>query len=200
MTVTGLAVRRMLTPCDHFFLCAGRTHRVAHRHVPYTTINVRGCPHCQHPGGCQTRRGERAIECHATVDRGSGPQRTLLPWHRRRACRSIQEEHPCRTGSAHESVAVSLCTSRQRSTAASSVVPSTLRVTSVCAIKHAELLRDRYRCCVSCVLISHRRRSTPRHSSRSCARRVRTCPPECPASPAESTLSPVSTGNPERTA
>jgi hypothetical protein len=62
------------------------------------------------------------------------------------------------------SVAVSLCTSQQPSTAASSAVPLIPRDTSVCATRRVERLRVRYRCCANSVLIFRRKRSTRRHS------------------------------------
>ena len=99
-----------------------------------------------------------------TVDRGSVLRRTLSRWHRRRACRSIQEDHPCRAESAHVSDAASWYTSQRRSTAASSVVRSIPRDTNACAIRHAERLRVRYRCCASCASTSRPQALTRRHS------------------------------------
>ena len=162
-----------------------RTNPVAHRHVPYCAIKVLSCPHCLHPGACQTRRAERASRRNQTVDRRSGPRRTLFGWHRRRACSNIQDEAPCRIGSAHELGVVNRCTSQPQSTAASNAAPSIQNDTSVCATKRAGHLRARYRCCASSDSISRRKPSTPKRSCRSSAKHARTSPRACPASPAD---------------
>jgi hypothetical protein len=166
-----------------------RTKPVAHRHVPYCAIKVSSCPHCLHPTACQTRRVERPSRRNETVDRPSGPRRTLLRWHRRRARSNFQDESPRRIGSAHESGVVNRCTSRQRSTAASSAAPSIQSGTSVCVVKRAVHRRARYRCCANSDSISRRKPSTPRRSCRSSARHARTSPRGCRASPADARAS-----------
>jgi hypothetical protein len=86
------------------------------------------------------------------------------PWYRRRTCRGIHDVRPCRIGSAREWGVGSRCTSRLRSTAASSAAPSIRNAMSVCAIKRAERLRVRSRCCVSCVSSFPRLPSTLKRS------------------------------------
>jgi hypothetical protein len=162
-----------------------RTKPVAHRHVPYCAIKVLSCPHCLHPGACQTRRAERASRCIETVDRQSGPRRTLLRWHRRRVRSNFQDEPPRRIGSARESGVVNRCTSQQRSTAASSAAPSIQSGTSVCATRRVAHLRARYRCCASSDSIFPRRPSTPRRSCRSSVKHAKTSLRGCRVSPAE---------------
>ena len=109
-------------------------------------------------------------------------------WHRRRACRSIQDEQPCRTESAHELDAASLYTSRQRSTAASSAVRSIPHDTSVCAIRRAEPPRVPYRCCANCVLTSRRTGFDPEAQLTQLCQAREDVPRGCPASPAEASL------------
>ena len=162
-----------------------RSKPVAHRHVPYCAIKVLSCPHCLQPGACQTRRAERASRRNQTVDRRSGPRRTLLRWHRRRARSNFQDEPPWRIGSAHESGVVNRCTSQRRSTAASSAAPSIQSGTSVCATRRVEHRRGRYRCCANSDSISRRKPSTLRRSCRSCVKHARTSRRGCRASPAE---------------
>jgi hypothetical protein len=174
------------TPNSHWLrIVRHRTKPVAHRHVPYCAIKVPSCPHCLHPGASQTRRAERASRRNQTVDRRSGPRRTLITWHRRRARSNFQDEPPWRIGSAHESGVVNRCTSRQPSTAASSAAPSIQSGTSVCAPKRVEHLRARYRCCVNSDSISRRKPSTPRRSCRSSVKHARTSPRGCRVSPAD---------------
>lgn len=100
----------------------------------------------------------------ATVDRGSVPRRTLSRWHRRRACRSIQDEHPCRAESALASDAVSSYTSRLQSTAASSAVRLIPHDMNGCATRHAERPRVPYRCCANYASTSRPPALTRKHN------------------------------------
>jgi hypothetical protein len=107
---------------------------------------------------------QRVSELVAAVDRGSVPRRTLLRWHRRRACRSIQDEQPCRAESAHALDAASWYTSQPQSTAASNAVRLTPRDTSACATRRAKRQRVPYRCCANFASTSPPPALIPKHN------------------------------------
>jgi hypothetical protein len=124
--------------------------KVAHRYVPYCTTTC-AVVHIVHrltrvKRVALSMQTQRAV----MVDRGSRPRRTLPGWNRRWVCPGSQSEPSCLVGSANEWDAASMCTSPQRSTAASGVARSIPRVTSVCATRHAVHQRDRSQCCASC--------------------------------------------------